>query len=83
MISQAEKLLFISLNTECHENVTSCNIHNLIYESRISYIAQKNAHSSSRYEAFLLVFKNNHIAQAAEEFEMTILIKLIFRIDSH
>ena len=61
----------------------SCNIHNLIYENRISYIAQKNAHSSLRYEAFLLVFENNHVAQAAEEFEMTILIKLTFRIDNH
>ena len=63
--------------------MTSYNIHNLIYENRISYVTQKNAHSSSRYEAFLLVFENNHIAQAAKEFEMTILIKLTFRIDSH
>ena len=61
----------------------SYNIHNLIYESRISYIVQEDAHSRSRCEAFLLVFENNHIAQAAKEFEMTILIKLTFRIDSH
>ena len=61
----------------------SCNIHNLIYENRISYVAQEDAHSSLRYEAFLLVFENNHIAQAAEEFEMTILIELAFRISNH
>jgi len=61
----------------------SYNIYNLIYESRISYIIQKNTHSRSRYEAFLLVFKNNHVAQVAKEFEMIILIKLTFRIDSH
>ena len=61
----------------------SCNIHNFIYESRISYIVQEDAHSNLRYEAFLLVFENNHVAQAAEEFEMTILIKLAFRINSH
>ena len=61
----------------------SCNIHNFIYESRISYVVQEDAHSSSRYEAFLLVFEDNHVAQAAEKFEMTILIKLTFRIDNH
>ena len=61
----------------------SCNIHNLIYKNRISYIAQKDAHSSSRYEAFLFVFDNSHIAQAVKEFEMTILIKLTFRIGSN
>ena len=63
--------------------MTSYNIYNLIYESRISYIVQKDAYSSSRYEAFLLVFDNNHVAQAVKKFEMTILIKLTFKIDNH
>ena len=63
--------------------MTSCNIHNFIYESRISYIIQEDAHSSSRYEAFLLVFNNSHVAQAVKKFEMTILIKLTFRVDSN
>ena|SRR5436190_13261476 len=80
---QARKLLFIPLNTECRENVASCNIHNLIYESRVSYIVQEDAHSSFQYEAFLLIFENNNVTQAAEEFEMTILIELTFRIGSH
>ena len=71
------------MNTECHENMMNCNIHNFIYESRISYIIQEDTHSSSRYEAFLLVFKNNYVVQTTEEFEITILIELVFKINSH
>ena len=79
----AGELFFISLNTDWCEDVTDCKIHDFVYCDWISYIAQEDAHSWFELSVLLLIFENHHIAQAAKESEMTVLIKFAFQIDSN